>query len=101
MDGDVFGISAEDLQAIADAFCPTGTSGCQLHIHKRKVGPVGFAEPCEVIGGDDQDDLADIAASHEVFGGPYPDGPSPEIEERFFLLESGHATAAAGSRDDN
>jgi len=101
MNGDVFGIGVQQLQAVADAFGPTGTSGCQLHIHEGEVWPIGFAEPGEVIGGDDEYDLADVAASHEVFGGPYPDGPSPEVEERLFLLESGHAAAAAGRRDDN
>ncbi|MEY3174406.1 MAG: hypothetical protein RLZZ436_2320, partial [Planctomycetota bacterium] len=99
MDGDVFGVRSEHLETVADAFGAAGASGGELHVHEGEVGTIGFTEPCEVIRGNDKDDLADVGASHKVFDGSHPDGPTFEVQKGLFFPEPSHAAAAACSRD--
>src|SRR5262245_6388661 len=73
-------------ERIGDGVKSLGPAQDHLDVHEDDIGPVAALKQFLVIRGNDKENLDDVVAGNEQFGGAQPDGAAVEIGVRLFLL---------------
>ena len=101
VDGDEVAGIGDEFEGARDGVGAFGAAFDDLDIEEGDAGLVAAFEELAVFGGDDDEDVADVFAIDEGFGGAEPDCAAVELGVDLFLFGVTKARGAAGGREDD